>query len=87
VTMTHAGTRTTMHIAVDVAATAADDSDRTSPVTALCDDLAMYQIVLTSGRFVSADGFTLSDDRTTAMPVEITDDELELELELTWDDH
>jgi hypothetical protein len=92
VTMTGEGSRTTVRIHLDVAAALADDSDRPSPVAGLFDELAAYRIVLTSGRFVSAVGFTLKDDGMTAVPVEITDDELTerggiVDMALTWGNH
>ncbi|MEP6915589.1 MAG: hypothetical protein ABJC89_08075 [Acidobacteriota bacterium] len=66
VTMTHAGGLTTLRIHADMVAARSDDGERDSPVVALCEELAAFRFVLTSGRFVSAEGFTLSDDGTTA---------------------
>jgi hypothetical protein len=89
-TLTRTGARATLTISVDVAAALADESERSTPVTDLLEDLARYRIVLTDGRFVAASRFRLSDDDTAAVPIEPSDDEIAarkgvLEFSLTWE--
>ena len=43
-----------------------------SPVLALVEALDAYRIVLTEGRFIAAEGFRISPDGRTAVPVEQT---------------
>lgn len=61
-----------------------DDDDLGLPMP---DDLDHLEILLTEGRFVAADGFTIDDDRAELIPV--SDEEIEdrggtLVLSLTW---
>jgi hypothetical protein len=88
--LTRAGGVTTLLLHIDVAAAMADESDRSTPVTDLTEDLAQYRIVLTEGRFTAAQGFTLSDDGVTATPIEMSQDDVNdrggiVELSLTWE--
>jgi hypothetical protein len=66
VTLTRGKGGTTLRIHVDLTTDAADDLDPDSPVAALCEELSRFRLVLTRGRFVSAEGFTLSGDGATA---------------------
>lgn len=43
-----------------------------SPVLALIEDLEAYRIVLTDGQFVASEGFRISPDGRTAVPLEPT---------------
>lgn len=64
------------------------ETENTSPVMALIDEISAYRIVLTDGRFVEAIGFTLNDDNTIATPIAISDEAMKamgvLDLSLTW---
>jgi hypothetical protein len=88
--LTRAGDLTTLLVHVDVAAAMADESEQTTPVTDLAENLAQYRIVLTEGRFTAAQGFTLSEDGTTATPIEVSEQEVSdrggiVVVSLTWE--
>jgi hypothetical protein len=89
VTMTRAEGTTTLVVRMDVAAAMADETERTTPMTELAEDVSAYHIVLTGGRFVAASGFTLSDGDTRAVPAELSEADIAakggvVELSLTW---
>lgn len=89
-TLTRTGGGATLLMHMDVAAAMADETDRSTPVTDLLEEVARYRIVLTEGRFASAQGFTLSDDGMTATPIEMSQDDVSdlggvVELSLTWE--
>jgi len=87
--LTRTAGSTTLRIRADIAAAMSDESDRETPVTGLIEDFAHYRFVLTEGRFTAAQGFSLSDDGTTATPIEISQDSVNerggvVDLMLTW---
>jgi hypothetical protein len=63
------------------------DSKEDSPLEALMDDLETYRLVLTEGRFISADGFEILDEGSIAVPDrKKTPADGVLTLALTWSD-
>lgn len=88
-TLTRIDGTTTLSIRIDSGAAMDDQGDRESPITALAEDLAAYHIVLTDGRFFAARGFTLNEDKTRAVPAEVSEEDIAanggvIELSLTW---
>jgi hypothetical protein len=59
-------------ITLTVEWTSDGDTAAESPVLALIEDLEAYRIVLTEGRFVASEGFRISPDGRTAVPLEQT---------------
>lgn len=53
-----------------------EGEEENEEVLALVADLDDYRIVLTRGRFVEATGFEISDDRTVAIPEELSEEEV-----------
>ncbi len=94
VLVTYDGAVTTLRVRIDVAQAMEDDMQKPeeepeNPLVALAEDLDAYRFILTEGRFVSAIGFTLAGDDTTAVPVKPAWDEVvanggSLELSLGW---
>lgn len=81
------GPRTSLAIHMDLRTV--PDTDVSSPVEALAEDLERYRIVLTAGRFVAASGFRLENDGTAAVPAAVSDHDLAdkggvLDLSLEW---
>ena len=60
------GCQTTLDIRVDLESASGANAD--SPLDALLSDLDTYRFVLGEGRFLSADGFAIVEDRTIAVP-------------------
>jgi hypothetical protein len=85
VALDRSGARTALVIRIDPAALAAG-ADYDGPLVALVEDLSRYQIVLTQGRFISAEGFSISPDGRLAAPVEPDPSSVgsALRLALTW---
>jgi hypothetical protein len=66
VTLTRDGCRTKFGMRVNLEA--GTESEDGSPLDALLSDLETYRIVLTEGRFISADGFEILDEGSIAVP-------------------
>ena len=94
VLVTYDGPVTTLRVRIDRAQAMENDTQKPkeeaeNPLVALAEELDAYRFTLTAGRFVSAVGFTLADDDTTAVPVKPAWDEVianggVLELSLGW---
>jgi hypothetical protein len=61
------GCDSTLRVRVDIESSA-DSGD--GLLSALIDDLPAYRIVITDGRFIAADGFTIEEDGVVAVPDE-----------------
>ena len=84
-TLRHHAGEATLTIAIDLSAVADKDEEPDSPVAALVEDFDRYRIVLTSGRFTSAEGFALVDEGTAAdLRPELVPVDRPAELRLTW---
>jgi hypothetical protein len=66
VTLVRDGCRTTLGVRVNLEP--APESSGDSPLEALLADFEAYRIVLTEGRFISADGFEILGDGSIAVP-------------------
>ena len=83
-TLVRQGTRTTLTIRVEVG----PESGAENRLDGLIADLDDYRIVLTAGRFVAADGFTIESDGAVAIPDSATiPEDGTLTLRLVWDDN
>ena len=88
-TLLRRGRERTLSVVIRVAEEEAEGDDA---LAALVEELGAYRFVVAQERFLDANGFTLSDDETIAIPVEPTDEELEearrtdgtIEYVLTW---
>ena len=79
------GGEATLTIAIDLSAVGDQDEEPDSPVAALVEDVDRYRIVLTSGRFTSAEGFALVDEGTAAdLRPELVPVDRPAALRLTW---
>jgi hypothetical protein len=82
-TVTREGCQTTLSVRMLVESVEGGGEELDGLVT----DLDGYRIVLTQGRFVDADGFTLEADRAVAVPdVTKTPEHGTLNLRLVWDE-
>jgi hypothetical protein len=85
VTLARNGCRTRFAVRVDLDSPPESNGD--SALAELLTDLKSYRVVLTEGRFVSADGFEILAEGTTAMPDEKKSAvDGVLTLALTWTD-
>jgi hypothetical protein len=84
VTLVRDGCRTRFGLRIDLE-TALESNDGTA-LDALVADLSAYRIVLTEGRFISADGFEILDEGSIAVPDQKTAPDGILTLALGWED-
>lgn len=91
VTVLHDGSRHELIATVLVGKADRDLPEGGEDLLALVEDAEAYRIVLTAGRFVDAEGFTLDEDDTAATLDEIVEEEIAdrggvLTLRLSWRD-
>jgi len=79
--LTRNGGKTTLTLSVRLPE---DEDTYDGDLTALLEDLQQYRVVLTAGRFVASEGFTLSPDHAVATPVAPDDPAGEIRFALTW---
>jgi hypothetical protein len=89
-TLEHTNGMTRLLIHADVTSALENNQGDATPVGGLLAGPDRFRLVLTEGRFVDANGFTLSDDGAVAVPIEISDDDLArteglIDLSLTWE--
>lgn len=91
VTLSREGSRHDLVVTVLVEDEGEELPEGGEDLLALVEDVEAYRIVLTSGRFVDAEGFTLLEDDTVAMFDELVEDEIAalggvVTLRLSWSD-